>query len=230
MSASIFIKTWRNDLPWLRYCLQSIRKFGTGFDDPIIVLDESCRSLIRPSDFLSEKIHWVPDSPNGYITQQVVKLRAHEYTDSEFILFVDSDCIFNTPFSPESYMRDGNPVLLKTKYGNLGGAEAWKSITESFVGWSVEYEYMRRLPWMYRRDTLIAFRNAFPEIQSKLTQIKDRGFSEFNAIGAFIDRYEQDKYFISDTEEWMPDSVARQFWSWGQITSEIKREIEEMLK
>jgi hypothetical protein len=51
-----------------------------------------------------------------------------------------------------------------------------------------------------------------------------------NALGAFIDRFESDRYFITDTEVWMPPSVARQFWSWGGITPEIKSEIEGMLK
>lgn len=231
MSASIFIKSWKQDLPWLHYCLRSIRKFGNGFEGITLVVDESCTPrMMKDFDLSGVTLVRVPDWENGYIQQQAVKLSAGQMISSDLILFVDSDCIFHTPFSPESFMRDGKPVLLKTKYGNLGGAEAWKAITEAVVGWPVEYEYMRRLPLMYLRDTLFAFKNTFPELIPKLRLMTDRSFSEFNVLGAFIDRYESQHYYISDTEIWMPNPVVRQYWSWGGFTAEIKSEIEEMLK
>lgn len=230
MSASIFIKSWKQDLPWLHYCLRSIRKFGSGFEGITLVVDESCTPrMMKDFNLSGVTLVRVPDWENGYVQQQAVKLSAGQMISSDLILFVDSDCIFHTPFSPESFMRDGKPVLLKTKYGNLGGAEAWKAITEAVVGWPVEYEYMRRLPWMYRRDTLFAFKNTFPELIPKLKTLKDRSFSEFNALGAFIDRYESHLYHVSDTEVWMPPSVARQFWSWSGLNTDDKKAVEELL-
>jgi hypothetical protein len=137
--------------------------------------------------------------------------------------------VFFDYFSENSFMIGRKPILLKTRYGNLGGGEAWRPITEKAMGRQVEWEYMRRLPLMYRRDTLTAFRNAFIHVFDSMASMKDRAFSEFNCIGAFIEMYEPDGYFISDTEQWMQEPVAKQFWSWGGITPEIKCEIEQFI-
>lgn len=229
MSTSIFIKSYAGDLKWLHYCLRSIRKFGSGFDEITLVIDESCRNLMGEFDLSGVNLVHVPDWPNGYIQQQAIKLCADQWVSSEFILFVDSDCIFHMPFSPESFLRDGKPVLMKTKYENLGVGEVWKPITEAVVGWPVEFEYMRQLPFMYRRDTLTAFRNVFPGLGGQLEKMVDRSFSEFNAIGAFTDRYEQQNYYIIDTEVWIRSPVIKQYWSWSGLTADERKEIEDIL-
>lgn len=232
MTTSIFIKTCLKDLQWLRYSLQSIIKFSKGFNEFVIVADDDCMGYCE--EFYNQcpcmfTIRYAPKHPNGYIHQQAVKLIADTYCSSEHILFVDSDVVFFKPFSPYSFMQNGKPVLLKTKYGNLGGGEAWKAITESVVGWDVDYEYMRRLPLMYRSDTFQKFRDRFPELLPKLDTMETREFSEFNAIGAFIEKEASEGYAIVDTEDWLPEAVAKQFWSWGGITPEIKKEMEEMI-
>lgn len=241
MSTSIFIKTWKGDLPWLPYCLESINKYASGFEHAIIMTDQSCHNdtlkilknllLYVPGiSRLNLTLLSVPDWDNGYIQQQYVKLNAYKYTTSDNVLFVDSDCVFYKHFSPASYMVFGQPILMKTKYGNLEGAEAWKPITESFVGFEVQYEYMRRLPWMYRRESLINFSNRFPNLEQFLKGMKTRDFSEFNALGACIDKYESEDYYVTDTELWTPEAFAKQYWSWGGITPEIQLEINQFLK
>lgn len=228
MTTAIFIKTWSGDLPWLEYCMRSIRKYASGISEIVIAADESCIRNVYPMAGDAVVVS-VADWDNGYIQQQWIKMNADLFADADQILFVDSDCIFHTPFSPESFMRDEKPVLMKTRYGNLGGAEAWRQITESFIGWSVEFEYMRRLPWMYHADSLRGFREMFPNLHAHLSSLSDRSFSEFNALGVFIERFESEKYYVTDTEVWVPESVAKQFWSWGGITPAIKSEIEGYL-
>ncbi len=230
MSSSIFIKTWDGDLEWLQYCLKSIKKYVTGFDEIVIAADNSCFGKVKALVTEDVKVYPVVNWDNGYIQQQWVKINADMYCESEYILFVDSDCVFHTPCTPESFMRDGKAILLKTEYGNLGGGEVWQSVTSAAVGWGVDYEYMRRLPAMYRSDSLSNFRDMFPKLYGYLRGVTDKNYSEFNAIGAFIDRFEQPKYYVSDTKVWMQPTVARQFWSWGGITPEVLTEIEGYLQ
>lgn len=232
MSTSIFIKTWTGDLEWLPYCLQSIDKYGIQFKETVIVSDASCLKEVQDianNSLLNTKVVSVPDWEVGYIQQQWVKLHADKWVTSDYVLYVDSDCVFTTNFTPESFMCGGLPILMKTRYGNLEGAEVWKKITEDFMGFPVQYEYMRRLPWMYRTDTLKHFRNCYSQVDDHLKSLTTREFSEFNVLGAFIDRFEGYRYHITDTELWIPPSVARQFWSWGGIDKEIKAEIEGYL-
>lgn len=223
---SIFIKTCKKDLQWLNYCLRSIKNHASGFNEVVIVLDEDCRGEQIFEAGESQFSYFVSGWENGYIHQQYIKLHADKYCTGNLILFVDSDCVFMRGFSPESFLKDGKPVLMKTRYGNLDGAEAWKAITESFVGFPVEFEYMRRMPLIYKSSSISEFRDSHLGNISHLESMTDRAFSEFNAIGAWIDKVASDQYFISDTECWMLPVVAKQFWSWGGISEEIAAEME----
>lgn len=225
MSTSIFIKTCRKDLDWLKYCLESIRKYAIGFNEVVIVADKSCVGHLAPVLNGSEKVFYARDWTNGYIQQQYIKLISDGYCTSEHILFVDSDVVFFDYFSENSFMRGRKPILLKTRYGNLEGAEAWRPITERAMGFPVEWEYMRRAPLLYRKNTITAFRNAFYGVVDSLKRMTDHSFSEFNALGAFVEKYEARDYFISDTVDWMPHTVAKQFWSWGEMSHEIQQEM-----
>jgi len=226
MTTAIFIKTYIKDLEWLAHCLESISRFASGFSEVILVADSDCHGLI-PKNTCVTKTLFVKSWQNGYIQQQYEKLRAHELTEADTILFVDSDCVFFRPFCPDDFIVDGKPVLLKTRYESVGDGIVWKRLTESTLRFDVDFEYMRRMPLIYRRDTLIALRNAHPEIRSLLSRMAGREFSEFNVLGAFVDRYEQNQYHILDTEvDPIPPAVCRQFWSWGGITPLVQSEME----
>jgi len=229
MTTSIFIKTCAKDMEWLVYCLKSIHKFGSGFIETVIVADYSQRGTI-PEDITN--VHYAHDWTNGYMQQQSVKLMADKYAKGDTILFVDSDCVFYKNFTPADFMRDGKPILLKTHYDEMSGsgAEVWKDITEGHVGFPVEWEYMRRVPCAYRKDTLPRFQDTLPDIQKNIRHSPDRNFSEFNALGAYIEKFEPENYFISDTMVWMQPCVAKQFWSWGGVTPEVMADINKMME
>ena len=234
MSTSIFIKTWKKDIPWLNYCLRSIEKYGTGFDEIVIAIEKSCTSMVN--DLGIARVVEVDVWRNGYIQQQWVKLNAASYVKSDHVLFVDSDNVFYKPFTPESFMRDGKPILLKTRYSDLGDspvavvAQKWKGITESFVGFNTEWEFMRRLPFPVLSSTLNNILDFIPDLHKRLSLIRDSSFSEFNVIGAFISEKEPENYFITNTLEWMPEEYAHHFWSWGGITQEVQGIIDEALR
>jgi len=224
----IFIKTWLNDLEWLGYCLRSINKFVT-HDGVVIVCDNSARLMLQSMETYGADIQYVGDTVNGYITQQVFKLNAHTRIPDEHILFVDSDCVFTNPVSVLDYMSGGKPCWLKTKYGSLDGGEVWKAITEKAVGWPVAWEYMRQLPILVLRSTLAGFQTQFPKLNTKLLRLTTRQFSEFNALGAYAEKFQEDQYVFVDTDTSPPHTTVRQFWSWGGMTDEIRAEIEEVL-
>lgn len=227
---SIFIKTCRKDFEWLRYCLRSIFIYGRDFEEVVVVCDESGRSDIEYVNTDGVTVHFVPDHRNGYIHQQVVKLLADTYCRSDRILFVDCDCVFFAPFCPGDFLRGSKPMLLKTRYGDLGGGECWKPITEHYLGGTVEFEYMRRMPLIFDRRTLESLRTAYPSLLGQLDKLTDRQFSEFNALGAFAERTHPELYTIIDTADEIPPKFAEQFWSWGGITPEIRTKIEAMLE
>jgi hypothetical protein len=228
---SIFIKTCKKDIEWLAYCLRSIDRFlASGTAGVTLVADADCKGELPVYDF--EHVYYIPTPSNGYIEQQRIKLLADMFVPetTNYILFVDSDCVFHKPFALGDFLRDGKPLLLRTRYGELGGAEAWKGITESYLGLPVEHEYMRRMPLLYRKDTLSRIRSHYPDLNSRLEILGSRAFSEFNFIGGFIQHFEPHLYSIVNTEDELPEPLCKQFWSWGGLSPTIYAEIESMLQ
>jgi hypothetical protein len=104
------------------------------------------------------------------------------------------------------------------------------------IGFESEWEYMRRLPLIYWRETLVAINNAYPNLpQLALQEHKEfnpprRAFTEFNFIGQFIEKYHYEYYKLIDTNEWLPEPIVKQFWSYSGLTKEEENEIQEILK
>lgn len=234
MSCSIFIKTYPKDFEWLQYCLKSIAKFATGFEEVVIVCDSDGKKELDGWGLTREKVYYNPPIGYGYIDQQIVKLTCDKWVKSEYVLFMDSDAIFNRPVTPETFMRGGKPFILKTNYEELKGSDGftWKAITEKAMGFEVEFEYMRRLGLMYRIETLKNMREFLPYDYRDyaVLNVKNREFSEFNMMGAYAEKFESDKYIFHDTKDGFDESPINQYWSYGKLTDEIRNEINELLK
>lgn len=224
----IFIRTYHKDLEFLRYCLASIQKFVTGYNKIVICIPEQDAYLLDGWNLTKEIIvKWKPVCENGYIDQQISKLKAHEMCLSDYVLYVDSDIIFTEHTDLSEFFINDKPYLMKTRYELVGDAICWKEPTEQLMNKSLTHEYMRRLPALYRTQT-IADLDMFIDAISlgKLTRL-----SEFNLIGAYIDEKEPHNYTIIDTElHELPKQVAKQFWSWSGCNEKDRKEIDSILK
>ena len=219
---TLFIRSYPKDFPWLEYTVQSIDKYVTGIQSRILVVPS--QTHVPPS--IREHFDKVIGSylylnMDGYIAQQFDKLDAHKYVDTEYILFTDSDCIYTAPFNPSILFHNNLPTLCMTPYTQLegDGGYAWKAITEKLLRYPVDYEFMRRFPIIHRTETLIRLSKDYPNLPP---QINGRELSEFNLIGAYAYKNNHPYHFTEDCSP-IP---CRQFWSWGGITDEIRKEIE----
>jgi hypothetical protein len=225
MNVDIFIRTYSKDIDWLHIALASIQRHVTGYRNIIITIpDKNLLSMLT-----IEKVIQVDDMQDGYIGQQLTKMEAWKYTDADAIVFWDSDVIACEPVDVSEWIKDGKPIIWKTKYELT--QTPWRPITEKAVGFDVEWEYMRRMPLTYLRSTLVDCQ-AFIEgvhkrpLRNYLSSVPHRAFSEFNAIGAYAEKYLADQYHFQDTETGdLPKNKVRQFWSWGGLTDEVMAEI-----
>lgn len=240
----IFIRSYRGDFKWLRYCMESLRKRATGFNKIFVVVPERDFKILQAQarviglscGDIPVELGACPNYANDYLGQQVTKMTAWKYTEAEEVVFVDSDVVVTQPITPDSFRKGNKLFFYKTRYTLIphehGGF--WKAITEKAIGFPVEYEYMRRLPLAYRVDTLKNvceyMRGLNHPVESYIIGQPNREFSEFNAIGAYIDRFEKDKYTILDTDGGVEPALIRQFWSWGGITKDVQQEINEILR
>ncbi len=224
MRTSIFIRSYEKDFKWLVYCVKSIRKYCVGFRDVILAVPDVHVSGI-PDEVreLVDLVVPIAEQTHGYIAQQITKLQAHRYTDSEQILFVDSDCVVQCECSPEDWMQNGKPLLLREHYDRLTGtkhfnARKWKKITQDALGFEVEFEYMRRVPILFCRQTLIDLELDYPGMEAYCLRVEGHEFSEFNVIGAFAAKKHPDLYSIVDVHDGMSlKCLAKQYWSWGGL-------------
>lgn len=234
MKHALFIRTYSGDLKWLVHCLRSIVKYTTGWDELIITLPEQEVHLMDGFGLTHGRVIGVPSMKDDYVGQQITKLSAHHYTDADIITFVDSDTLFTIPTSPKDFMLNGKLVIYKTKYTSI--QSPWQPITERGIGFPVEWEYMRRFPLSYYRETLVNLEHHIKIITNGMSLRRFgntrpyRALSEFNLLGAYAERYQNDMYIFKDTEaNELPPPHVRQFWSWGGITIDVINEINTIL-
>jgi hypothetical protein len=226
MKTDILIRSYHKDYEWLWHSLRSIRKFGRDFSNIHIIVPELD---VSPLNHLTrEKIHTVVDQCEGYLAQQITKVYADTWCNSDYVLHVDSDCIFYTNFSPESFFIDNKPVMLYEKPKK----SPWNEISEKTLGWYDEYEYMRRHPIIYPRWIYAEFRRWIKEkhgceLDAWICAQPDRKFSEFNTLGQWARKYFPDEFVWMNPHDF--PRFCKQYWSWGGITDTIQYEIDQLL-
>lgn len=228
---TIFIKTYSNDLPWLEYCLASIIKYASTIP-VVIVADHQCKRTLEKWDLsgLNVTVHYCTPTYEGYLYQQEIKLRAFEYVKTNYVMFLDSDCMLTGPIDMDSLIIDSKPVVLMTPYEDIPEVMFWKDATDLASGLNVEFEFMRRNGLVYRVDSLRNLWDAWSErFLPQLRNARERRFSEFNLLGAWCYYNENDRYEFINTRDSIPAHPVRQFWSWGKITKQVQDEMRQIL-
>lgn len=225
MKTSIFIKTYHKDAPWLIYCLRSIARFARGFESVVVVSDAG---EPKPPIGTMEQHFTVEVRGSGYLWQQAIKLNADAFCSSDLILYTDADTIFTRPICPEDLIEDGKPVWLYTPYSEVhDDARVRQPMISTFVGQSVEYEFMRRHPFIVTREMLVEIRR-FCWRQHGISideyALRHPDFSEFNAMGAWAWVHAHDSLAWRKPEE-IPTFV-HQSWSHSGLTDAIRADLE----
>jgi len=226
MVVDIFIRSYKEDFPWLVYSLRSIQKYASGFGKVHIAVP--AQDIGEMPNVGAAEVHLVHDSGKGYLEQQITKMMAEKYCNGNYVLHMDSDCLFTKPVLPDDFFIDGKPIMLREN----GVESPWNDISAVSLGWRDEYEYMRRLPIIYPRWIYREFRgwlhnyHGMPVDQWVMRQ-PDNKFSEFNTMGQWAHKFYPEEFHWAHPCEIQP--VARQFWSWGGITPEVQVEINTIL-
>jgi hypothetical protein len=206
MITDIFIKTCNHDVPYHKYCIQSIDKFCTGFRDTVVLNDEH---------------------PRGYLWQQVCKMYADTRTNADMILVTDSDTIFVDPVTPESFMRDGKPIWFITPFASVSpdAKNAWFGVITKFLGEEPEYETMRRQPFMFPREVLAEFRKFCVGKHGVTIEeyvFREGSFSEYNCLGNFCLKHYPELFCWINTDIECPPAKVLQMWSHAPISQNME--------
>lgn len=236
MKIDIFYKSYSNDFKWLYLSLDSLKKYVTGYNEIIIIIPERDKHLFDWTFKLPERtfVHTIKEEDKGhaygYLFQQYVKMIAHHWSSADYIMFSDSDCIFNKHKNIAEHIdNDGKPTILFTDYSKVGDAICWKAPTEKALNREVVYEFMRRNCMVYHKSSLVNLEAHLNRDLKKYITMQ-HSFSEFNVMGAYCCFNERDKYNFINTDNWKgEDSFFKQYWSYSGLKAEELAEIKNFL-
>lgn len=225
---SLFVRSYNKDFEWLSYSIKSMHKNLYNISEKVLAIPIGTET---PSDIITffDKIVYIEETHEGYIQQQIDKVRAYQYCSNDYILFSDSDCIYFKPFNAKCRLTEHHRIILpKTRYELVESAIIWKDITHATTNIMPEYEYMRCFPIMHHATVLDYLDNDQHYI-AYLNLVSNRELSEFNALGIIAETYFSNLYKFIDTETVeTPIPDAKQYWSWGGITEDIQKELEQI--
>ena len=219
---SIYIRTYKRDIAWLDFCLQSIHRNLKGWDEIVVGVPEGQEHHLRYLE--GERKVSCPRFREDYVGQQVAKLQAHRHVRGDYVLFVDSDVVFLPGADVGDFLDDGKPVIGKVRYEAMArrgeAAVKWQAAVENLFGEKPEWEYMRSHgSRLYHTATLRALEARFPELEAYARGVPKRLFSEFNILGYFAEQQEPDLYRFADTDAVpMRAPCSRQFWTVDGLT------------
>jgi hypothetical protein len=203
-----------------------MQKNLTGITEKVLVTPV-CEVPEYISSFF-DVVHQVKETKHGYIAQQIDKIDAYKYTTQPYILYSDSDCIYTKPYNALDVIYQNRVKLYVTPYSALSGnVMHWQTITEAAIGAKPTVEYMRCFPIMHIREVSEEVANN-ERVRNYMTRIKDNSFSEFNCLGLHASIAHPTRYLFLNTLIDFPELTAKQYWSWGGITPEILKELEEI--
>lgn len=245
----IFIVTFGRDVGYNKYCLESIKKFATGFTGVTVLVPSEDKDAFMPQCKkygASLRTFKAAPEPLSFLDHEVQVCKADTWCPkAHFILHIDADCIFTAPVSPDDYFVDGKPVLWIEQFESFRTTDPtryiWKAVTEQALGWDVGYETMCRHPAVHPKFLYPQVRAHIEKTHAMefkayvLDQKPDfpHGFAEFPTLGAYALHFLHSAYHFVDvtgrTNEEKGPSKVRQFDGRSGV-GKVEAEIQRLLK
>lgn len=238
MTTDILIVSVGKHFNYLKYCLRSIAKFASGFGQVRLVVPgvdfEAAVNLVRencPTAHVTCGDEW---PGKGFLWHEYIVTTAPEHCPgADFILHMDSDCVFTEPVKPEDYFIEGKPILMYASFDWLvpqqGNLLNWKVAAQNALGFEVTQETMRRHPAVHYRKTYAKTKDCIEDhhdtsLAAYIMQQKEsfpQSYAEFPTLGAVAWKFFPRDYFWWDQEiNGFPRPKLMQAWSHREVTNE----------
>jgi hypothetical protein len=240
----IFYKTYPGDEIWVNYSLMSVFKYAKGFRQIVVVSNRGHNYNPPPGNLPINYIELTLPQDNiqyphgvGYWWQMGIKLCWDRFTDADEVVVLDSDNIFYDYFSPDSWRRNGQIIWLRRLWSESGDGVMWKNGSDYFLRKETPYDYMVSPSFYCTRTALHLFAD-FMRIRFGQTPDQfyvdlrhPRTISDYVLLGAYLEEIKHNEYCFYHPKElnWKHLPI-KQYWSWGRIDNEIRKEIEGFLK
>ena len=248
----IFIVTYHKDLPWLDYCLRSVKRFCTGFAGVTLVVPLVEMSIFKRYYELgleNFQIQGFDEPPGkGMLAHMAIECMADQFVppSTECVLHLDADTVFNGRTDVSQFFHEGKPIYVWRTYESLYDPEKkvnsdcviWKERTERALGFPTNVYGMCVMP-------CINSLKLFPEFRAWIKEQHKKPFwdwacsgqnqfpqdwSEYSALGAFAKELMPDLYHWLDcAKEPVPKENSFHFHSHSGLTPKIMEQIEGWL-
>lgn len=239
MKTTLFLCTYKKDFPYLKYFIRSVAKFATGFSGvTILVPKEDFREaavLVMSSGLCESHTRWNciegdewPGQGMLWHMHEIMHADRH-CPDADFIAHIDPDCVFTGPVTPETFIKDGKPILRYEHFDSIGarhpGVLCWRTASEKALPFKVEREFMRGHPEVYHRGLYSEARQLIEmktgmKLEDYIKTCRNehpQTFAEYPTLGAVAFHSFKDKYHLHDcalqANPDMQDFPVFQAWS-----------------
>ena len=224
---SIFIRTYKRDIAWLDFCLQSIQANLKGWDEIVVCIPEGQEHHLRFAQGV--KIVTSPVYKEDYVGQQVSKLLSHRHVSGDLVLIVDSDLVFLPGASIQDYMEGDKPRIMTCRWPVPPDRLTikWRPIIAKLFGETPPCSFMQgHGARLFRKSTLEAFCGRFPDIDGYARRQPRKEFSEFQFLGFYVYLHEQENYCLHElSDRPLPSYHTRQYWNVDGISSAVLAEM-----
>lgn len=235
-----FMVTFHRDFPYLKFCLRSIHRFASGFSGvTILVPDCDLEELQRLVGSVKMELpviclcgnEW-PDK--GFLWHACEIMHADGWCPtSQFIAHLDPDCIFTAPVTPETFIKDGKPILCYESYATRGkrwpGVLNWKEPVEQCLPFTIEHDFMCCMPIVHHRSLYEKTQDLIEKKTGRLIDEYVRScrnenpmtFAEFPTLGAVAYHCFWEQYALRDLGQQLKPDLnpfpLLQLWAQGVI-------------
>jgi hypothetical protein len=250
-TVSIFIKTWKRDLCWLKYCLRFLEKNWREENTEIVVMaDRDCAQELQSWEhWRTENVHLAYCDPwkDGYSHAMYAKACADRSCFGDQILLLDSDAMLLEPCDLSKFKSGERPIIGWMSYFEhlkIHPMSPWQRVTEKVTKMRPWHHYMVWMPGLYYTDSLEKVRTfiswqhdrkPFEEIVHSDVKFDYLNFNkhpisfvDYDVIGFICSLIEPERYAFRHLSEIGPAPFC-QYHSWTMWSDATEKELESKL-
>jgi hypothetical protein len=170
-SVDLYLRSGCDGIMEMKYLFESIEIFWPRFlGSIIIVLDAGDEVILKHFLPVKPTHHYVIEFEHtpcvsGRIFNQYSYLNLDRHSSADYVVTIDSDCIFHSPVTPDLIFREGRVILASSRTFQR---EYWLKPVDSMLGVGMyDGHYMVTQPVTFSLSTFSSFRQWFYETKKK---------------------------------------------------------------
>ncbi|UJR12730.1 hypothetical protein I4U23_016904 [Adineta vaga] len=225
-SIDLYFRSGCHGFVEMKYLFESIELFWPRFlGSIIIVLDHGDQSIVNKLLPIKPTHHYIIAFEHlpcmtARVFNQYSYLNIDRHSTANYVVTIDSDCVFHTPVTPDVIFRQGKIILASS---NTFQGDMWTSSVNAMLGDGIyDRHYMVTQPVTFALSTFSSFRQWFYQskelcYEDHLSQLSEQyqpNFCWMCQLGTYLERgnpseIEYNKYWFHHLDSEMENAFLR---------------------